>query len=751
MSYTDEQIDALLAKKQDIECVYNTCEMNELLANKMGLDAFNQKLADLLKLKDDLANYRITFQKDVNILSGAVSQVIIKSDATQASVKDEAKARSDQDDQIRASLKTEILRATDEERRIYDVISMLAKPISNSYATYALAQADMANIPKNTMIHVTSDTTENNNGLYVYDGKSLLFVRGDALEQAKLIINTQIDLVKNVIDQVKLGLFKNNETLFFSINELNKVQLLIDQVKLGLIKNTEVLAGVISINDARYIKHADALSNLALSQQAMNNAVSVLDTNVINNQATALNESYNAHLGLQIANTAISAVSKNVDDNEQLLSNLYLGFLTLVRSINLIETSVSASTKQALLGTSNVYTFPEPKSLATINIVTATDPLPTSGLDPAFHGEVEIIVDGQSCKLYSEMKVQGQSSAGFPKKNWTFDLYTDSTMTQSAYVQIGNNRPNDNIVFKANYIDHLHVRHNFNLILWQQIQNTRKGYPKWDIDNYYTGKTGADAVSTGATASPAQFPTTCNINGAFYGIGSITYTKKRINYNISKNKPKEILIDFGGITSIDVMDPNIIEIKCPSKPTSVTTDAIERWRKFAQSSSTNMATNWADYMDKQNIIDYYCFVDFFCGADVVFKNLMLYSWDAKIWRIGVYDVDMAYGLDFDGTTTRFTPDWDAFQGNDFWARIRTAFKTELEARYAYLRSSGLFTVDHAYKEMSRLMSYYPNELRTAEYTKWNPPSLSNTTFAIMMDWIKQRLVFLDNKHSYKGT
>lgn len=747
MSYTDEQIDALLAKKQDIECAYNTCEMNELLANKLGLDAFKQQLADLLNLQKELANYRTLFQKDVDILSSTVSKQTAQNNLTKISINDEAQTRISEDALIRKTLATEISRATEEERRIYDVISMLAKPISNSYATYALAQADIANIPKNTMVHVTSDTTESNNGLYVYDGKTLTLVRGDALEQAKLLINTQSDVVKNLIDQVKLGLFKNNETLFFSIKELNYVQSLIDQIKLGLMKNIEVLSGVILRSDKDYDTLSNNNSKLLLGQQLANSAINSLD-NKVDNSKDEYNDIY---LGQQVANHAIAQLSVNLADKEKRLSDLYLGFLSLVRSINLIETSVSASTKQALLGTSNVYTFPQPKSLATINIVTATDPLPTSGLDPAFHGEVEIIVDGESCKLFAEMKVQGQSSAGFPKKNWSIDLYTDSSMAQSAYVKIGNNRANDNIVFKANYIDHLHIRHNFNLNLWQEIQNSRKGYPKWDIDNFYVGKSGADAVSTGATASPAQFPATCNINGAFYGIGSITYTKKRINYNISKNKPKEILIDFAGITPLDVMDATIIEVKCPSKPTSVTTDAMDRWRKFAQSSSDNIASNWSSYMDKQNIIDYYLFVDFFCGADVTTKNMMFYSWDAKIWRIGAYDLDMAYGLDFDGTTNRFYPTLDVLSYDSFWPKIRTAFKSDIEARYAELRKLGIFTLDHAYTEMSKLFSYYPTELLTAEYTKWNPPSLSNTTFPIMMDWIKQRLVFLDDKHSYKGT
>lgn len=55
MSYTDEQIDTMLKKKQDIDCGYNVCEMNQLLSNKVGLDAFNL-------LKNYVGEYKLLFR-----------------------------------------------------------------------------------------------------------------------------------------------------------------------------------------------------------------------------------------------------------------------------------------------------------------------------------------------------------------------------------------------------------------------------------------------------------------------------------------------------------------------------------------------------------------------------------------------------------------------------------------------------------------------------------------------------------------
>lgn len=578
-----------------------------------------------------------------------------------------------------------------------------------------------------------------------------------AQENAKTHALLQKALLLEQIAQLLLAIQCVNESIIFSNlaseQQYSELTGLIErdgletkQLFSNIMLSLQLLNLAVAQSDVEKDTHQQEFAKLYLSLQTLTTAVNQLNLGQLNDQ-----ESFSKFfLSLQTINVAIMQIDFERHADKEAFSKLYLAFQKVVELIAEIETSGAANAKTALLGTDHVYTFPAPKAIAVIDIKTTRNPLPASKEDGKFDGEVTFSIDGESAKMFAKMEVQGQSSAGFPKKNWSFDLYDDQALTTSALIKIGKIRAHDSVNFKANYVDHLHVRQMFNLELWQEIQNSRKGYPKQDIDNYYVGKTGKDAVPTGALAAPYMYPAVCNINGEFYGVGCIHYAKKRGNYNIAKNKPKEILIDFAGITAIDDMNPSIIEIKAPSSPTADTLAAIQRWREFAQSSSDNIKTNISSYGSKQNLIDYYCFVDFICGADIVFKNLMMYSWDAKIWRIGVYDVDMTYGLDADGTVTRFTPDYDAFQANPFWARIREAFKTEIEARYAELRKSGLFSVDHVYLQMSHLLSFYPTEILSAEYSKWNPPSLSTTTFAALIEWVKQRLVFLDAKHNYTG-
>ncbi|WP_311165819.1 CotH kinase family protein [Acinetobacter pittii] len=558
--------------------------------------------------------------------------------------------------------------------------------------------------------------------------------QSDEIESLKIATDHLNDSIADVVVSVQLiSLFQLNFSNQYDSDQ-NEILQLISDVHLKISAGDE--------------QNLNLISNLVVSNHQLSKLIDTVHRTFVSTDDA--NQDQMSHL--VVANSQITMLIKSLQKSVGLVDDQHNDQLSkLVTTVHSINQILTTLTEQAIVKPmlNSVFVFPEPQSIAVIDIATDSA-LPNTKEDGMKPCRVTIDIGGQIAKIYAKFGVQGQSSAGFPKKNWSFDFYKDAAGSSSFDIKIGAVKAQDSFNFKANFIDHLHVRQMFNLELWQQIQNSRKGYPKQDIDNYYIGKTGKDAVPTGATAAPYMYPAVCNVNGEFYGVGCIHYAKKRSNYNIAKNKPKEILIDFGGITSIDEMDPAIIEIKAPSSPTAATLAAIERWRVFAKSSSENIAANYASYLSKQNIIDYYCYVDFICGADIVFKNLMMYSWDGNIWRIGVYDVDMTYGLDFDGTVTRFTPTYDAFQGNGFWDRIHIAFQTDIEARYAELRRLGLFSVDHVYLSMSHLLSFYPSDLLSAEYTKWNPPSLTQTTFAALLEWVKQRLVFLDAKHNYTG-
>ena len=92
--------------------------------------------------------------------------------------------------------------------------------------------------------------------------------------------------------------------------------------------------------------------------------------------------------------------------------------------------------------------------------------------------------------------------------------------------------------------------------------------------------------------------------------------------------------------------------------------------------STKFSDEIDSYFDKDFLLTYYVFTDYFLSVDQRAKNMMLRTWDGLKWYITYYDGDTQLGkrndcfLVYDYTTDRST--WDseaskyAFEGHDSW-------------------------------------------------------------------------------------
>ncbi len=187
--------------------------------------------------------------------------------------------------------------------------------------------------------------------------------------------------------------------------------------------------------------------------------------------------------------------------------------------------------------------FQKPQSLVQIYITT-NSALPADKSYKA-QGKAEIHIDGQLLNAYVTLEVQGSSSVGYPKKNYTLGFFSDIGLTQSLKVQVGDVPAHDEWIFKANYVDSSNCRNIGGNNLWEDIVQSRKsanGY-KRETDQYYVGKTGKDAVVTNATGHVIGYPCVMYVNDEFYGVGSFNVGKKYFNYNLDRAKPTQIQID----------------------------------------------------------------------------------------------------------------------------------------------------------------------------------------------------------------
>ncbi|NIG47351.1 CotH kinase family protein [Klebsiella sp. Ap-874] len=402
-----------------------------------------------------------------------------------------------------------------------------------------------------------------------------------------------------------------------------------------------------------------------------------------------------------------------------------------------------------------IYAFGEPRGLVRIDL-TSPSGAPTSK-DNAIKGSVRIDIDGEVFSAYCLLTVQGATSASYPKKNIAIEFYPDASYADTISLKIGDCLPHDEWVYKANWIDTTHVRNTLCYNLWDKVVETRRSWPKREIDNTYFGKTGAAAVDTGATGHPKGYACILYLNGDFYGIGDLMIGKKRKNYNIAKNEATQILIGFDGAVNITTLPSDgTWELKAPSKAHNETDAALNAWRAFASSPQADFTANAGTHLDKTNIIDFYLFLCFICAPDCVQKNTQFLTWDGVKWYFMPYDLDTVFGLHWSGANIAYQPTLNLFDNGlvmsanrQFWNKVRATWKTEMDARYAQLRAGEVFSVNMIYTLARDLMSRYSEEMFSAEYDRWpTVPSLNITSLDQILAWSDQRIAYLDTFFSY---
>ena len=624
-----------------------------------------------------------------------------------------------------------------------------------SYATMALFDVDKINVPANSTIRIAQGDDA---GLYVWDGSNLtpakesnffessnsenLFEWKDNAGNVVLALNKKGQLVSYDENTKRSILLTNQE-------DIKELQKFVDELNLNNISVLLKLLATSDSSDLYAFEDSDGNIVLRLTKSGM------LRSGQIDGLHNAVE--YLKRLTKQSDDSKLirfEDAEKNLLGYVDKYGNWVFNGVDVLNEIN--ELKKFKNKAQAVTALKQIA-VKAPESLIQIYL-TGLPNLPDAK-GTVVTGKGEFHFDGQSFSCYVKLEVQGSSSASYAKKNWNIAFFSDQALTKEINVKIGDLLPHDELVFKSNWIDHTNIRNAMCYRLWEQFTASRIGYPRLEVEKSYVGKTGKDALQNGANGAPRLYSALLYINDEFYGIGSFGTAKKRGNYNIAKNKPKEILIGMDGwndITNLEVNNPTLYEMKAPSTPTADTWTAISNWNAFTQLSDTNFATQAVNYLDKQNAIDFMIFAEFVKCGDVVAinsaKNFQFISYDGKRFMFMPYDMDTVFGLGWNGAVVYDDTTGSLLVSNSsgsFWRKVKLTYNADIEARYKQLRDSKIISVENIYNLSIDLSSKYPKDVYDLELGRWPVrPSLNITNLEQILTWAKKRITFLDTYFNY---
>ena len=353
---------------------------------------------------------------------------------------------------------------------------------------------------------------------------------------------------------------------------------------------------------------------------------------------------------------------------------------------------------------------------------------------------VKIVKEGVVNNYFAKMSVQGDSSATYVKKNYKLRLYKDADCTIKAKFKAAPSWINEGtIVLKANWVDATHALNIVSAKLFAEITQNR-------------ANVNSNLLNAGMLGEIQGIPAILYLGAIFNGL-----------YTINTGKDEK-LFGFDDVpTNAGVLEAqNGFEDKGFGKPTIVITDdiikeptadlevqvgkttaefqaATNRLAQFvSQSDDSTFHDKFSQYLDLEAVIDFLIFYQVAECSDSYIKNIEYTTYDGNIWLPIPYDLDSTWGLNWDGKTA-FDPEmdmlntgltsknFDNFKLNTLLNRTLKAFKPEIKARYAELRTSVL-TPDKVINMFEEFMDSVGTNAYARELSRW--PDIPSTFFDI---------------------
>ncbi len=317
-----------------------------------------------------------------------------------------------------------------------------------------------------------------------------------------------------------------------------------------------------------------------------------------------------------------------------------------------------------------------------------------------------------SFDCFSKVKIQGATSAKFPKKNFTIKLYEDEALTQKNRVDLGWGRENQ-YCLKANYIDFSQARNIVGARLFAEMVASREEIP--------AGL--ADAPNYGLIDG---YPVLVYVNGTFHGLYTMNIPKDHWQFGMEGGEEsREAILMANGWTQSVTLDEKIGKLSsgktwedygwkvehCSTADDAWVRDSFNRLINVLNSSDGRaIASKLPRHLDIDAAIDNMIFTYFLNAADNVAKNILWVTYDGEVWIPSMYDMDGTFGLYWNGqplgtdrgdglpeNTIDICPSIQGsslhIPGNRMYQVLCRYFPERVEARYRALRE-GLLTYEH---------------------------------------------------------
>lgn len=381
--------------------------------------------------------------------------------------------------------------------------------------------------------------------------------------------------------------------------------------------------------------------------------------------------------------------------------------------------------------------------------------IPNVKADGALPVTLRFVSANESFTDYATLKVQGDSSTRYPKKNYTVKLFSDSGLTKKHKHEFKNWGKQSKFVMKANWIDLTHARNIVSARLWSDIVKSRSNF---------------STLPDGLKSSPNMgavdgFPVRVFINGVYWGRYTWNIAKDAFLFGMDDELATNVaLVGEGGsadasvsalFRQLAVVDESDWTDEIHDTVPQSVVDQLNRFITFVMNSSdTDFVNNFENYADLESFIDYRCFQDAICGHDSSYKNQVLITYDGLKYYASAYDMDSTFGLYWDGSSfVAVDRPWRVMppseKSNLLYDRLESLFLPQIKSRYSILRR-GPLSETNILERFEEFIEQVPPWIVAEDYADTtangaftNIPSKNTNNIQQIRSYAKARLAYVD--------
>lgn len=340
---------------------------------------------------------------------------------------------------------------------------------------------------------------------------------------------------------------------------------------------------------------------------------------------------------------------------------------------------------------------------------------------------------GKRVKYDAAIKIQGNSSLKYEKKNYTITFYQDVKLTRKKSVDVGWGEQSE-YCLKANWIDKTHSRNIVTAKLATEVQDSYNVLSQAPRNGLIDG-----------------FPVALYINDEFHGLYTWNIPKSAWMFDMDADNPNHIVLcgeDWENpVLFKDVPDLEHWSVEVGPE-NEETLSKFTRLTDFIMNSSDEEFKNdFEQYMDLDAALNYYILIDFAYLPDNRGKNMLMVTYDGQKWYPSLYDLDTSWGTHWAGLEVYdYKNNPCNFAATCLWAqRLKENFPQELHDRYFALRDN-ILTKEHVMNLFYEFDESIPAEIKVAEITRWGN-AIPGYDFTQIEDYLDYMIPQLDEVYT----